>query len=234
MSSRKRARDNDASDLSSTADLLAHLAMTPSSPGGLLSSTNPGGLVTGARNAGGADGGDGFGDSDGEEIVDEFGVDDLPNEIPDDIDDVEEGDDEGEDLFGEDMDRDYRENERLDQYDIDNLDDGDYESMDAETRQLVEEKLRRRDREQARLEGRLPAAFMDDDEDDDDRPLIRRRRRRGRFGDDLDLGDLDGMGGVAEIPVEALQEPQGPFREWVVMEGPRQRIKQEFEHFLTS
>ncbi len=34
--------------------------------------------------------------------------------------------------------------------------------MDNETRQLVEAKLKRRDRELARLEGRLPPAYLDD------------------------------------------------------------------------
>jgi hypothetical protein len=34
--------------------------------------------------------------------------------------------------------------------------------MDPETRQLVEAKLRRRDRENARLHGYLPAAFLDE------------------------------------------------------------------------
>ena len=38
--------------------------------------------------------------------------------------------------------------------------------MDQTTRQLVEEKLRRRDRELARLEGRLPPAFLDDGKSD--------------------------------------------------------------------
>jgi DNA replication licensing factor MCM2 len=58
--------------------------------------------------------------------------------------------------------RDYKENERQDRYDMESADDEDYDSIDMETRQLVEAKLRRRDRERARLEGRLPPAFLDD------------------------------------------------------------------------
>lgn len=62
--------------------------------------------------------------------------------------------------------RDYRENERLDRYELEEeVEQEEYEAMDMETRQLVEAKLRRRDREQARREGRLPAAYMDDGED---------------------------------------------------------------------
>ena len=58
--------------------------------------------------------------------------------------------------------RDYRENERLDRYDLASADGEEFEQMDMTTRQLVEAKLKRRDRERARLEGRLPPAFLDD------------------------------------------------------------------------
>ncbi|TPX64282.1 hypothetical protein SpCBS45565_g06016 [Spizellomyces sp. 'palustris'] len=144
--------------------------------------------------------------------------------------DEEEEDGDGEDLFGDNVDNDYRENIRLDRYEIDEeLENEDFENMDMETRRLVEAKLRRRDREEARRDGRLPAAYMDEDEDDLEGPMPIRRRRRQNIDPDLQL-DLDGD---MEVPAD-IGDVRGPLNEWVVMEGPRQTIKREFHHFLTS
>ncbi|KAI8997949.1 MCM2/3/5 family-domain-containing protein [Gaertneriomyces semiglobifer] len=102
--------------------------------------------------------------------------------------------------------------------------------MDMETRQLVEAKLRRRDREEARREGRLPAAYMDDDDGDDlEGPMPVRRRRKQRLDPDFPM-DLDGD---VEAPAD-VTDIRGPLNEWVILEGPRQTIKREFHHFLTS
>jgi hypothetical protein len=57
---------------------------------------------------------------------------------------------------------DYRENTKLDRYDVDRgVDEEEVEAMDMTTRQLVEAKLRRRDRENARNAG-LAGAFLDE------------------------------------------------------------------------
>ncbi|KAI8826242.1 MCM2/3/5 family-domain-containing protein [Fimicolochytrium jonesii] len=143
----------------------------------------------------------------------------------------EEEAEEADEVFVDDvLDRDYRENVRLDRYEIDDAAEAEeLDAMDLETRQLVEAKLRRRDREAARREGRLPAAYMDDDDDEDlDGPMpVRRRRRHGL--DDLQM-DLDGE---VEVPAD-ISDVRGPLNEWVIMDGPRQTIKREFHHFLTS
>jgi DNA replication licensing factor MCM2 len=57
---------------------------------------------------------------------------------------------------------DYKESDLRDRYEEEDIDDEDYGNMSAEARLIAEERMRRRDREQARREGRLPAAFMDD------------------------------------------------------------------------
>ena len=107
------------------------------------------------------------------------------------IDDLPDDDenDSGEDLFGSDLvERDYRENDRLDRYDDRDLDDENaFSDLDGDTRALVEAKLRRRDREVARREGRLPAAFLDEDEDDMPMPMRMRKLRRP----DPELEELD-------------------------------------------
>ncbi|KAI9104717.1 MCM2/3/5 family-domain-containing protein [Phlyctochytrium arcticum] len=101
--------------------------------------------------------------------------------------------------------------------------------MDMDTRRLVEAKLRRREREEARRTGQLSAAYMDDDDEDDfDVPMVQRRRRRGAM-DDLQA-DLDGE---VEVPAD-IGDVRGPLNEWILMEGPRQTIRREFHHFLTS
>ncbi|CAG8487839.1 3298_t:CDS:10 [Paraglomus brasilianum] len=146
------------------------------------------------------------------------------NVIEDDIDSIESEDDQGEDLFGSDMEADYRENRRQDRYESEHVDDQVYDSMDPETRRMAERTMYRRDIE----EGRLPAAF-DDDED--------RRydafRARGRFFDDVDDMDLE----IAEVeidPVNLNDIKTSSINEWVTSEGPRKAIKTKFRSFLAS
>ncbi|KAJ3175281.1 MCM DNA helicase complex subunit [Geranomyces variabilis] len=153
----------------------------------------------------------------------------ISEDVLDMIDDDEEEAD-GEDLFGDNVDNDYRDNIRLDRYEVEaDIDEEEFNALDMETRQLVEAKLRRRDREQARRDGTLPAAFMDEDDDDQEGPMPIRRRRRQNVDADLQL-DMDGD---VEVPVD-IADVRGPLNEWVTLEGPRQTIKREFHHFLTS
>ncbi|KAJ3132381.1 MCM DNA helicase complex subunit [Physocladia obscura] len=153
----------------------------------------------------------------------------------DEIDEIEdmdaladEEDDDGEDLF-ENVEADYRENPRLDRLDARDIDDEDYDQIDADARLIAEERMRRRDREQARSRG-LPAAFINDDDDDDRPMLVRRRHRRGQE-QDMDFDDP-----AADIALSAddMANVRGPISDFVAMEGPRQAIKREFANFLTS
>lgn len=110
----------------------------------------------------------------------------------------------------------------------------DYDGIDESTRQLVEAKLRRRDREAARREGRLPAAFMDDEDDD----LLNQRgfqvrRRRKADDDDLD-GMIDDLDGVPELPDDELLNVKGRLSDWIQNSGPRLLIRKTFKQFLTS
>lgn len=92
----------------------------------------------------------------------DFEVNELPSEFQDLPDDDEIDEDEGVDLFGESLERDYRENPKKDQYENIGIDDdSNLHELDIGERAVIDAKLKRRDRERARLEGHLPAAFMD-------------------------------------------------------------------------
>lgn len=63
-------------------------------------------------------------------------------------DDPEVEEEDGEELFGDNLENDYRAMPELDRYEADNLDDEDYDLMSEGDRQAAEAELRRRDREQ--------------------------------------------------------------------------------------
>ncbi|KAK2724323.1 hypothetical protein QYM36_000988 [Artemia franciscana] len=87
---------------------------------------------------------------------------------------VEEEED-GEDLFGDNMENDYRAIAGLDRYDVNELDESEYDNLSIGDRQAAEAALRRRDRDEGRTG--LRRGFMFDDESDaeSDRPTRRRR-----------------------------------------------------------
>ncbi|KAI8322871.1 MCM-domain-containing protein [Martensiomyces pterosporus] len=184
----------------------------------------------------------------------------LDDDLPDRLEDVEladelqhEGellaleqedeDDEGEDLFGPNMDRDYRFNEKLDRYDEDMLDETEFASMDPSERARVEARLRRRDFEEGRGEpkSRIPLAFMQDFEDEEDARFGRSGRgRRGAGGLEskhahlLDMA-LDVADEERALTLDDLKDMKGrSVAAWVSEAGPRQTIAREFRHFLLS
>ncbi|KAJ3288170.1 MCM DNA helicase complex subunit, partial [Borealophlyctis nickersoniae] len=156
----------------------------------------------------------------------------IAEDVDYDILDDEEDDDEGENLFGDTIEDDYRENPVLDNYVRTEVDDELHPAMDLETRQLVDKKLNMRDREEALRAGRTPAAFLDEmvtDDVDMDAPMPVRHRRKPR-------ADLDREGLVeqeVEFPI-GIQDVKGPLRDYLTLEGPRQSIRREFHNFLTS
>eukprot|EP00873_Tetraselmis_striata_P037381 jgi/Tetstr1/457645/TSEL_044212.t1 len=129
-------------------------------------------------------------------------------------------DDDGEDLL-DGMERDYRPNEALDNYEGAGIDDDVDDDMDDdaryEARQAAEEAMARRDRRR----GRGPAAF---EEDDDDQPVRRRRLDAAQEGDDED-----------DTPVEIdISEYRGSLREHIATEAISRGLKQKFHRFLRN
>eukprot|EP01027_Heterolobosea_sp_BB2_P019693 GEZU01027711.1.p1 GENE.GEZU01027711.1~~GEZU01027711.1.p1 ORF type:complete len:747 (-),score=192.99 GEZU01027711.1:62-2302(-) len=98
--------------------------------------------------------------------------DDIPEEtiIEVDVPEPDEEEEEGEELFGDDFENDYRPIPEQDRYDNEQIDDTEYENITLDTRRAAEAEMRRRDIEKLRREGRLPAALVpsDDFEEDDE------------------------------------------------------------------
>ena len=121
-------------------------------------------------------------------------------------------------------------------YERELMDDDDYDDMSEGDRAAAEAELRRRDREEGRLDGRMRRGLLYDDDDDDDEPARRRRRfdaeraADGRIIDD----EEDGMDGVVES-VENLEDTRGrPVRDHVSAIGPRTECYNRFKNFLRT
>ncbi len=148
--------------------------------------------------------------------------------------DEEEEEDDGENLFGDDMERDYRAMPGLDRYDTAVLDEDDYDAMSEGDRAAAEAQMRRRDRDEGRAAGGrgLRRGLIYDSDDDDDEPRARRRRLAERAAEGEEGMDVD-EGGVESI--ENLEDTRGrPVREYVTQIGPRTECANRFKNFLKT
>merc|ERR1739838_40110 len=139
--------------------------------------------------------------------------------------------DEGDDLFGDNMENDYRVIPELDTYDQDNLDDSRYSAMSGGDRNAAEAAMRRQDREEGRTTGRMRRGLLygESDDEDDDRPA--RKRRMAERAVEGDVQDDEEM--IESI--ENLEDMKGhSVREWVSMLGPRTEIYNRFKNFLRT
>jgi len=132
------------------------------------------------------------------DLVDDIGDEDILGDEAR-VDDEEE---DGEDLFGDDMDRDYEARPELDQYDPAMLDTDEHGAISMEQRRAAERAMGARDRQERRAKGRLDgdALASSDDEagsqDDVDGPAStpRPRRKRRRTDDGQTPGSSPGFG----------------------------------------
>lgn len=157
-------------------------------------------------------------------------------EIHNDVTDLNPLDDEGEDLL-ENMENDYKENTTQDHYDLgDNIDDEEYEAMDAATRRRIDEQLDRRDElmKGASVGRERSQAFLDDGEPDDVNELgmpIQRRRRRRQYEEDDFMEDVDPF--HEEISLESLADVKAPsITEWILQPAVLRLIARELKSFL--
>lgn len=143
----------------------------------------------------------------------------------------EDEEDDGEELFGDNMENDYRSMPALDRYDAENLDDEDYDAMSVETRAAAEAALRQRDREEGRLR-RDDQDLLYDESDEENAGLPRSKRRRA--AEKAALGSVEPVvEGIESI--ENLEDRKGhPTKEWVSMLGPRTEISNRFRNFLRT
>ncbi|KXN85371.1 DNA replication licensing factor mcm2, partial [Leucoagaricus sp. SymC.cos] len=178
--------------------------------------------------------------------------------------DLDEGDEdaEGEDLFDDDMERDYAPNELLDRYSDAGIDDDEnVEELTAASRRAAEVYMTRRDRrERGGSRGRRAArrsrapAFLDSDDagdEDEDAELARMRRRtRRQYDERRDLDDMDGVEDVSlqqgygtlmliiffqELPLEQLSDIKAKsIVEWIAVDRVRRSIVRHFRQFLMT
>ncbi|VUZ53387.1 unnamed protein product [Hymenolepis diminuta] len=154
--------------------------------------------------------------------------------LGDDMDDVQE-ESEGEDLFRDDMERDYRPIPELDVYEPEGLaSSDDYPSMSPTTRAEAERAMRERDRAEGVAAGDLRRGIVADlyglGEEEEEVPT-RRRRLAERVAAGLDLEE---PGEVLES-IENLEDMHGmSVVEWVQQPATRLEIKNRFKSFLRT
>ncbi|KAJ2655956.1 MCM DNA helicase complex subunit [Coemansia sp. RSA 1200] len=188
-----------------------------------------------------------IGDDDDEGNDDDLALDDdLPGRLEDAEQQEDEGEmlalaedeDEGEDLFGPGMERDYQYNAQLDTYDARMVDDSAFATMDPGERARVEARLRRRDREEGRgtrATSRIPLAFMQDFEDAEEARVGRRaagglQSKHAHLLEMVDVADEE-----RAMTLDDLKDMKGrTVGAWVSEAGPRQTIAREFRRFLLS
>uniref|UniRef100_T1J3P5 DNA replication licensing factor MCM2 n=1 Tax=Strigamia maritima TaxID=126957 RepID=T1J3P5_STRMM len=138
----------------------------------------------------------------------------------------DEGD--GEELFGDNLEADYRAIPALDVYDPNVLDDSEYDVMSENDRLAAEDEMRTRDRTEGVTTGRMRRGLLYDDSDDE-RPA-RKRRLAERAAEGLPAVDEEMIESV-----DNLEDMKGhTVREWVSLIGPRTEIFNRFKNFLRS
>ncbi|XP_052065124.1 DNA replication licensing factor mcm2-like [Mytilus californianus] len=135
----------------------------------------------------------------------------------------------GEELFGDNLEQDYRPIPALDVYDQEGLDEGDFSDISESQRAAAEREIRQREKEEGVLYGRMRRGLMyeESDEEDDEAPRKRRRAERAAEGDVEEEEMIES--------IENLEDMKGhSVREWVSMLGPKTEIKNRFKNFLRT
>lgn len=174
--------------------------------------------------------------------------DDDISDIHDDVELQERDSDEGEDLFGDNMDADYREKPEQDIYSSSQIDDADYEPLDPEIRQRVDAQLNIRDRQAMLQQGRIPDIFLSDP-DEIELKLDSRRARRELGNDTLGSDNRfpssesneEGQEAMMTMMIDSTvennteSEPTGySLRDFIMIESFRRRIAKDYRTFLTT
>ncbi|XP_018116883.1 DNA replication licensing factor mcm2-like isoform X2 [Xenopus laevis] len=141
-----------------------------------------------------------------------------------------EEEEDGEELIGDAMERDYRQISELDRYEAEGLDDDDAEDLTASQREAAEQAMRMRDREMGRELGRMRRGLLyDSDEEEEDRPA-RKRRMAERAAEGAPEEDEEMIESI-----ENLEDMKGhSVREWVSMAATRLEIYHRFKNFLRT
>ncbi|ORZ09507.1 MCM2/3/5 family-domain-containing protein [Absidia repens] len=148
-------------------------------------------------------------------------------------------DDNGENLFGSNMESDYKENAEQDQYEEAGIDDEEYDALDMAARRVIDARLGHKDDAIERRQRSMAEAFMDSLDNDEDDVVIgpssfaaySRRIQRRIFSQDL----IQKASDQAEMSIEDLANiKNATIGLWITKEGPRRAIKREFKDFLQT
>jgi DNA replication licensing factor MCM2 len=159
------------------------------------------------------------------------------------IPNLNDDDDDGEDLFAEDMlEEDYADNEGVDRYSDTGLDDeGDFEALTAAQRRAAERNMDRRDTRRGSRASRRGRAFdfLGDEEDDDgeldeDLGVARMRRRtRRQYDERRELDDMEGV--EDDMPLEQVADVKAQtISEWLAVDRVRRSATRHLRTFLTT
>jgi len=142
-----------------------------------------------------------------------------------------EEEEDGENLFGDNMENDYRPMPNLDRFDPEMLDDEDLDAMSEGDRRAAEQLMNKRDRDEGRAGGRMRRGLEAYDEEDEDEPQRRRRR----------MAEHAAEGGVEEDDedmlesIENLEDTKGrSVREHVSTMAVQNECFNRFKNFLRT
>ncbi|XP_001652504.2 DNA replication licensing factor Mcm2 [Aedes aegypti] len=142
-------------------------------------------------------------------------------------DNYDEDEEDGEELFGDNMENDYRPVPHLDRYDMDQLDQEIYSDISQGDRAAAEAEMRRRDRA-AGIHRDDRELFYERSDDEDDIPRAKRRA-----AEKAAEGEVEDTEMIESI--ENLEDTKGhSIKEWVSMLGPRTEIANRFNSFLRT
>ncbi|XP_037051342.1 DNA replication licensing factor Mcm2 [Bradysia coprophila] len=140
---------------------------------------------------------------------------------------IHDEEDEGEELFGDNMENDYRPRPELDHYDETMLDEEVYSDLSQADRAAAEAEMRRRDRALGIHRDDRDLIYDKSDPDDE---IPRAKRRAAEKAAELETEDQDMIESI-----ENLEDTKGhSTKEWVSMLGPRTEIANRFKSFLRS
>ncbi|GMT08204.1 hypothetical protein PENTCL1PPCAC_30378, partial [Pristionchus entomophagus] len=139
--------------------------------------------------------------------------------------DVDDDDEEGENLFGDDMERDYQEQPELDQYSDTGMDDAsDVGDLSMDARRAAERAMDLRD-DRADEDDLF---YEEDDRRPDRRDIRRRDEEREREGDEE-------MMSAEDVPIDILENMRGrSTREHVSDDAVSREIERRFKNFLRA
>ncbi|KAG8750880.1 MCM DNA helicase complex subunit, partial [Ceratobasidium sp. 423] len=161
---------------------------------------------------------------------------------------VEDEDQEGEDLYGENLMEDYAVDEALDRYDTRDIDDTEAGELTAEQRRAAERDMALRDRREARRgqggraarRSHAPDFLRDDDEDMEDDLMdggllsdLTKRRTRRQYDERQSIDDAAGGDMDEVLPMQELSQIKaGSIVEWLAAESVRRSVAKFFKLFL--